>query len=144
MAANLPPVRRLGTIYLLLGLGQAAHSIEEMRMHLYDFFWEATGLIHSYLPSFPQFRMAADTFAILNMTFIAFFLVTLPFVQAGRRWALFLAGVAGVIEVLNGTVHLTGTVIFAGYVPGAASAPILLILGILLLWELRRPGTLEA
>lgn len=131
---------RLATIYLLLGFAQAAHSIEEMRTHLYEFFWTMTGIFHSYLPAFPQFRMAADTFAVLNMISIAVLLGTVPFVWAGRRWALFLAGVAGVIAVLNGIAHLTVAAMFRSYIPGAASAPLLLILGFFLLRELWRSG----
>lgn len=137
------PAKRVGAMYLLLGLAQAAHSIEEMRAHLYDFFWTASGVFHQYIPAFPQFRMSADTFAVLNMSFIALLLATVPAVQAGKRWALLLAGVAGVIEVLNGIAHLAGAIVFGGYVPGAASAPLLLILGFFLLRELRRTGALS-
>lgn len=135
---------RAATLYLLLGLAQAAHSIEEMRTHLYDFFWTATGVFHSFVPAFPQFRMAADTFAVINMTVIALLLATVPFVAAGRRWALFLAGVAGIIEVLNGIAHLSGAAFFRSYVPGAASAPLLLLLGFFLLRELVLTGALQA
>ena len=140
MAAVPSDSRRVGAIYLLLGLAQASHSIEEMRTHLYDFFWTVSGILHSAFPGFPQFRMAADTFAVINMTFIALLLGTVPAVAAGKRWALTLAGVAGVIEVLNGVGHLSGAAFFGGYVPGAASAPLLLILGIFLLRELARSG----
>lgn len=133
---------RVGPLYLLLGVAQTAHSIEEMRSHLYDFFWTATGLLHQYLPAVPQFRMSAESFAVINMTIIAVLLGTSPFVYAGRRWALFLAGLAGVIEVLNGIGHLSATVVFGGYVPGAASAPLLLLLGLILLYELGRTANL--
>ncbi|MFQ5777580.1 MAG: HXXEE domain-containing protein [Terriglobia bacterium] len=143
MEHNPQHASRVGAIYLLLGLAQAAHSIEEMRAHLYDFFWAATGVFHQYISAFPQFRMGADTFAVLNMSFIALLLATVPAVQAGKRWALFLAGLAGVIEVLNGIAHLAGAIVFGGYVPGAASAPLLLILGFFLLRELRRTGALR-
>lgn len=143
MTALPSDTKRVGKIYLLLGLAQASHSIEEMRTHLYDFFWTATGVLHNALPGFPQFRMAADTFAVINMTLIALLLATVPAVSAGKRWALYLAGVAGVIEVLNGIGHLSGALFFGGYVPGAASAPLLLLLGIFLLRELRRSGMLR-
>ncbi len=134
-------MNRLGSLYLLLGFAQAAHSIEEMRAHLYDFFWTATGLFHQYVPSIQPFRMSAENFATINMALIALLLGTSPFVFARRRWALFLAGVAGVIETLNGIGHLAGTVVFNGYVPGAATAPLLLVLGVLLLRELRRAAS---
>ncbi|MEE9234756.1 MAG: HXXEE domain-containing protein [Candidatus Acidoferrales bacterium] len=138
MERSQPEFHPVGNIYLLLGLAQAAHSIEEMRTHLYEFFWTATGRLHSSFPSFPQFRMEADTFAAINMALIALLLATVPFVRTGRRWALFLAAVVGTIEILNGAAHLTGVVVFRGYVPGAASAPLLFLLGCFLLRELRR------
>jgi hypothetical protein len=139
-----PPVGRLGTSYFLLALTQAAHSMEEMATHLYDFMWTMTGVIHSRFASFPQFRMEADTFAVLNMGFIALLLGTVPYVRARKSWALFLAGVAGVIEVLNGINHLSAAVFFGRYVPGAITAPFLLVLGILMLRELRCAGAMRA
>ncbi len=141
--ANLPQFTRLGAIYLLLGFAQAAHSMEEMGSHLYEFFWTITGIIHSHIAAFPQFRWNADLFAIVNMALIAVLLGTVPFAQSGKAWALFLAGVAGGVETLNGIGHLSGALFFRGYVPGAATAPLLLVLGISLLRELRRTGALR-
>lgn len=138
MERSQPEFHRLGSLYLLLGVAQAAHSIEEMRSRLYEFFWTVTGALHSTFPSFPQFRMEADTFASINMGLIAFLLATVPFVRAGRSWALGLAGVVGLVEVLNGIAHLSAAVVFGGYVPGAASAPLLLLLGVFVLRELQR------
>ena len=114
---------RLTFSYWLLGLSQAAHSIEEMRSRLYDFFWIATGRIHEVLPSVSQVRMNADTFALLNMSFIAVLLGTVPAVRARAPLALGLAGLAATIEVLNGIGHTAGAVWFRGYVPGVATAP---------------------
>jgi hypothetical protein len=131
---------RVATLYWLLAVMQAAHSIEEMRTRLYDFFWVVTGLVHSVIPSFPQFRMSAETFAVINMTFIAVLLGAVPAVQARRPWALALAGVAAVVEILNGLSHTAAAIYFGGYVPGAASAPFLFVLGVFLLRELIRSG----
>ncbi|MGH9788196.1 MAG: HXXEE domain-containing protein [Candidatus Acidiferrales bacterium] len=136
--ANEEKLRRVGTLYWLLGFGQAMHSIEEMRTGLYNFFWTVTGLIHDAFPSFPQFRWDAVTFAVVNMGIITFVLGMAPFVREGRGWALSLAAVVAVIEILNGMGHLSAAFYFGGYVPGAASAPLLLILGAVLLRELLR------
>lgn len=143
MHNNQPQFARLGAIYLWLGFAQAVHSMEEMGSHLYEFFWTVTGIIHSYIAAFPQFRWDADLFAIVNIALIAVLLGTVPFVHSGKPWALFLAGVAGVVETLNGIGHLGGALLFRGYVPGAATALLLLILGIGLLRELRRSGALR-
>jgi uncharacterized protein with HXXEE motif len=127
---------RLTFRFWLLGLGQAAHSIEEMRARLYDFFWTATGRLHEIVPAVTQVRMSAQTFALLNMSFIAVLLGSVPFVRARRPAALALVGIAGVIEVANGLGHTAGAVWFGGYVPGVVTAPFLFVMGVLLLREL--------
>lgn len=129
---------RLTFSYWLLGLSQAAHSIEEMRTRLYDFFWIATGRIHEILPSVSQVRMNADTFALLNMSFIAVLLGTVPAVRARAPLALGLAGLAATIEVLNGIGHTAGAVWFRGYVPGVATAPAVFVTGLMVWRELLR------
>lgn len=137
------PWTRLTTVYFLMGLTQAAHSMEEMSAHLYDFFWVVTGMIHSRFDAFPQFRMAPDTFAVLNMFFIALLLATVPAVRAKHPAALAFATVAAVIEIVNGIGHLTGAFVFRGYVPGALTAPFLILFGVLLLLSLRHDRLLK-
>ncbi len=140
----IPPATRVFFPYWLIGLAQAAHSMEETRNRLYDTgFWTVTGISHQYASWFPQFRMEADTFVTLNMLFIAVILGISPLVWAGARWALWFAGFVGVIETLNGIAHLSAAAYFAGYWPGAFTAPFLLGLGIWLLTRLRREGALR-
>ena len=127
---------KVGKTYLCLGIAQAIHSMEEMFSHLYDFFWTATGFFQHYIPNLPQFKMSAELFAILNMGFIVIILATVPFVELNRHWAMVFAWCWGIIEVLNGLIHMIGVVVFSGYVPGALSAPILFIVGLLLIIRL--------
>ena len=134
------PISRLGTLFLLLGLTQAAHSFEEMTTHLYDFFWVMTGAIQRIFPSFPQFRWPADLFAAVNIVLITILLGSWPFVERRQGWALAIAWVAGVIETVNGINHIVAAIAFRQYVPGAITAPFLLVLGPLLLRELRKPS----
>lgn len=129
---------RLTLWYWLLGLAQAAHSIEEMRMRLYDFFWIATGRLHEIFPAVSQVRMSAETFALLNMSFITLLLGTVPAVRARAPLALGLAGLAATIEVLNGIGHTAGAIWFGGYVPGVVTAPALFVTGLMVWRELLR------
>jgi uncharacterized protein with HXXEE motif len=129
---------RLTFRFWLLGLAQAAHSIEETLTRLYDFFWVATGRIHDLVPAITQTRMSARTFALLNMCFIAILLGSVPFVRARKAPALLLAGIAGAIEVANGVGHTAGAIWFQGYVPGVVTAPVLFVTGVLVLRELAR------
>jgi hypothetical protein len=78
-------ITAVGKTYLVLGIIQALHSMEEMYTHLYDFFWTATGLFQRYIPILPQLKMSAEVFAILNMSFIVIILATVPFVESNRR-----------------------------------------------------------
>ena len=136
---------RLTFRYWLLALAQAAHSIEEMRMRLYDFFWYATGRLREVFPGVAQVRMSAETFAVLNMAFITVLLGTVPAVRARKPLALLLAGAAGVVEVANGIGHAAGALWFGRYVPGLLTAPFLLVTGALVLGELfRRDGAVAA
>jgi hypothetical protein len=135
-----PPISRLGVLYLSLGLAQAAHSVEEMLTHLYDFFWIVSGALHRTFAWYPQSRWPADLFGAINMVLIAVLLGSWPFVERRDSWVLYLAGAAGVIETLNGINHLAAAAVFRGYVPGAITAPVLLVLGPLVLRELRRSG----
>jgi len=140
----IPATTRVFFPYWLLGLAQAAHSMEETRNRLYDVgFWTVTGIFHQYAAWFPQFSMDVDTFVTLNMFFIALILGTSPLVWAGARWALWFAGLLGVIETLNGIAHLSAAVYFGGYWPGAFTAPFLLCLGVWLLLRLRQEGALR-
>lgn len=132
------PMSRLGVLYLLMGLAQSAHSVEEMLTHLYDFFWVVSGRLHAVLSWYPQFRWPADLFGAVNILLVVSLLGSWPFVERRSKWALVLAGVWSVIETLNGLGHLSGEIYFRGYVPGAFTAPFLLVLGPMVLREVRR------
>lgn len=128
-ARKFDPVERR---FWLLGLAQAAHSIEEMTSRLYDFMWTATERL-----GLPRMGMTPTTFAVTNMVIIAFLLGAAPFVSQQRPWSVAIAWAAAIVEVLNGCGHLAGVLIFRGYVPGAATAPLLLLAGVSLLLALR-------
>jgi len=112
--------------------------MEEMSAHLYDFFWIATGRVQDMVFFFPQFRMAAETFAILNIGFVTLILASVPFLNLNHGWARKFAWFWAVVEIINGIGHLSVVIAISGYVPGAISAPLLIITGIVLIRRLRR------
>jgi|SaaInl8_200m_RNA_FD_contig_51_871374_length_593_multi_2_in_0_out_0_1 hypothetical protein len=123
---------KIAKIYLLLGIFQALHSMEEMYSRLYEFFWVATGFFHGFIPFLPQFRMSPDLFALLNMGIILIILASVPFLNAGHLWARSLAWLFAILEIINGLAHIGGVIIFSRYVPGAVTAPFLFLLGLVL------------
>jgi hypothetical protein len=129
---------RVGRRFWLLGLAQAAHSMEEMRARLYDFMWIATERL-----GLTPMGMSATTFALVNMGIIAFLLGIAPFVAARRDWAIAVAWIAAIVEIANGVGHLTAVLVFRGYAPGAITAPLLIAAGVALIRALAREKARE-
>ena len=129
---------RVGRRFWLLGLAQAAHSMEEMRARLYDFMWIATERL-----GLTPMGMSATTFALVNMGIIAFLLGIAPFVAARRGWAIAVAWIAAIVEIANGVGHLTAVLVFRGYAPGAITAPLLIAAGVALIRALARERARE-
>jgi hypothetical protein len=64
-----------------------------------------------------------------------------PLVSRGARVAHILSWALGAIMILNGVGHLGGSVHFHRWLPGTASAPLLLIASVVLVRSAhRRPG----
>ena len=110
---------------------QAAHSIEEIVFRLYDRLLPAR-LVSGLFGSDP-----ARGFAIANALLVLAGVVCYFVLRRGARgpawfWA--------VLEILNGCGHLLFAIAAGGYFPGAATAPLLIGSGVLLVRELRKAG----
>ena len=121
------------TIFLLLIVAQAAHSIEEYCLRLYDLFAPTrfvTGLLgfdHSI------------AFAITNAALISFGLwCYLARVRPGRGAWRGLAWFWAVLEIANGLGHGALALDAGGYFPGLATAPALLAVGAWLAFRLAK------
>ena len=111
---------------------QVVHSTEEYSTHLYDWFPIVTDHIRETVGILPKIEISGQTFVVFNVALIAFLLSVCPFVYRRRRWALRVAGVAAVIEVLNGLAHISAAVYVGSYFPGCVSAIGLVVVGVML------------
>lgn len=119
--------------FLALVLAQAAHSIEEYTLRLYDVFPPArfaSGLVSDD---------RATGFVILNTALVSFGLWCYgarvrPGHPSARAWAWLWV----LIELGNGIGHPAFALARGGYFPGAATAPVLLTLALYLAVELIR------
>jgi hypothetical protein len=114
-----------------LGIIQAFHSIEEYLTHLPNRFPIVTGYLHNATGFFPVLRMSEQTFAVLNILIITFILSIGPFVYQKKHWALSVAKVVAVVEILNGIAHISSAIFVRDYYPGCISAIGLLVVGVL-------------
>lgn len=123
---------RSATTFLALIAVQAAHSIEEYLGRLWEVFSPArfvTGLIL-------QDRRLG--FIVFNVALIGFGFWCF-FGPVMRRWpsAKAFIGFWIIIELINGIGHPLWSIQQRGYTPGLITAPVLLILALTLLWQLR-------
>ena len=118
--------------FLALVVAQTVHSLEEYVGRLYDVFPPA---------AFVSGLLSADRrlgFIVFNFALIAF--GVLCFLGPLRRhWSseVVMAWLWVGIELVNGIGHLLWSLYQHGYTPGLATAPLLLILALLLARDLR-------
>ena len=122
---------RRPSLYLSLGIIQAMHSIEEYLTHLPNRFPIVTGYLHNVTGFFPVLRMSDQTFVVLNILIITSILSVGPFVYQKKPWALRVAEVVAVVEILNGIAHISSAIFVWDYYPGCISAIGLLVVGVL-------------
>jgi hypothetical protein len=124
--------------YWFLGLAQVIHSMEESYTKLYlklDSMIEALHPLFSWFP--PVVDISPDVFAILNYLMIALMLGSVPAAAQGKRVGIVLMWSWAVIEMLNGAFHIGTWVFLHTYFPGGISGPILFVLSILFIQQLR-------
>ena len=122
---------RSRTVFLALILAQAAHSIEEYALRLFDVFAPArfiSGLLTSNL---------ARGFAIANISVVLFGAwCYVARVRPGRPSARAVAWSWAVVELANGIGHSLLALATGGYFPGAATAPLLIGISVYLIMRL--------
>jgi len=122
--------------YLSLAIVQSLHSIEEVYMHLYDYLEVAKQSFSYFDTLLPEIEIHPELFSVLNIIIITVIFVILPFVQLKQKWAVRFAWFLSVAEMLNGLGHIAGAIFLSRYVPGAFTAPLLVIAGALLFIQL--------
>ena len=123
----------------LLVLAQAAHSVEEYVGRLWESFPPArmlTGLIS---------ENREQAFIALNVVLVAFGFWCFAW-PVLRRWpsAARLMWIWVVVELINGIGHPLWAFRVGGYAPGAATAPVLLVLALWVATELVRRDPRES
>jgi hypothetical protein len=123
---------RARKIFLALILAQVAHSIEEYVFELYAVLLPAR-VISGYLSSNLAVGFAIANAALISFAFWCYLARVRPGHPAARFWAWFWS----ILEIANGTAHLVYAAARGGYFPGAATAPVLLLLAAALVVTLR-------
>ncbi|MDJ0796564.1 MAG: HXXEE domain-containing protein [Calothrix sp. MO_167.B12] len=126
--------------YWVLGLAQVIHSMEETYTELYLRFGSMSEALHKIFPWIPQFAISADIFAILNYLMIALILGSIPAAEKGSRLGFIFMWSWAIIELLNGAFHIGTWIFLRTYFPGGVSGPILFVLSLVFIQQLRNAG----
>ena len=132
-------MHRFQLTFGLLILAQAAHSIEEYFGRLWESFPPAAFLT-SLVSQDGEFG-----FLVINVALVTFG-VWCYLWPVQRRWrsATGIATGWAIVELINGVGHPLWALRQEGYVPGVATAPILLVLSLLLFSQLRKIREVES
>ncbi len=85
--------------------------------------------VSGYYAQFPLFSLSPELFVVLHIGTFLLLLGMFPSVAHGRPWALRLARIYAIIEIMNGVGHLMIALIEWEYYPGLWTAPLLVIFG---------------
>lgn len=135
--------RRHMRAWLLLVGALAVHVVDEALTGFLDFYNPLVLSIRSEIPWFP---MPTFTFGVW-LAGLAVLVLVLAFLAPAVRRAAVGTGVGSwvlsAIMFMNGLGHLVGSMYFQRWLPGATSAPFLLVASLLLaraVWEHQRSG----
>jgi hypothetical protein len=139
--AHLPAAARHARAWLLLVAALAVHVVDEALTGFLDFY---NPLVLELRASLGWFPMPTFTRGVW-LAGLALLVVTLaalgPAVRRGLTGTRIASWIFGAIMLLNGLGHLLGSLYFRRWLPGATSAPLLLVASVMLAratWARRR------
>ena len=110
----------------------ALHVTDEALTHFLDFYNPLVLRIRAQIRWFPMPTFEFSVWLVgLVLGVIVLSLLT-PLVRRGAAGTRLLSWILVVIMFLNGTAHLVGSVYFQRWLPGATSAPLLLLTSVML------------
>jgi len=127
VSADDAAARRQMYAWLLLVAALALHVIDEAATGFLDFYNPLVRSIRPRFPSFPMPTFAFDVW-ITGLTLLIVALAALaPAVRRGAAGTRFASWLLSIVMLLNGLGHLLGSLYFDRWLPGATSAPLLLV-----------------
>jgi hypothetical protein len=126
------PAIRHARAWLLLVAALALHVTDEALTHFLEFYNPLVLRIRSQAAWFPMPTFEFDTWLMgLILAVIVLALLT-PLVRRGAVGTRLASWILTVIMFLNGMGHLVGSAYFQRWLPGATSAPLLLVASVML------------
>lgn len=123
-------------LYSFIGLVifQIFMTMEEIIGHFPKWILLLTGKVHLRLPLFPVVNISEEVYLFISLIVIIILFVFLAFLFLDSRWSRLLAVIIGVLEIINGGLHIMTTLYFMRYLPGTISAVGVIIFALLVIY----------
>ena len=123
-------------LYSFIGLVifQIFMSMEEIIGHFPKWIPLLTEKIHLRMQSFPVIHINEQIFMFMSLIIIVILFVFLAFVFIESSWSRILAIILGIIEIINGGLHIVTSLYFMRYIPGSISAVGVIFFGFLIIY----------
>ncbi len=129
---------RFGAAWVALSVSVAIHVVDEAVNGFLEVYNPIATAIREWLPFIPLPTFRFEVWLAGLIVGICVLLMLSWFAFRGARWLLPLSYFLGSLMVLNGLVHIAGTVHLSRPMPGVYSSPLLLAASIYLLYATRR------
>ena len=115
-------------------LFQIFMSMEEIIGHFPQWLTLLTRKIQSKISFFPVIQISDQVFMFINLIIIVALFGFLSLVFIESKWSRMVAVILGLLEILNGVLHIVTSVYFMKYVPGTISAVGLIIFALFVIF----------
>ena len=129
--------------WLVLVAALAVHVVDEALTDFLGFYNPLVLAIRSRIPWFPMPTFSSRVWLAGLIVLVLVLALLSPAVRRGAAGARLASWVLSGIMFLNGLGHLGGSLYFQRWLPGATSAPLLLVASVLLAhaaWQRKRSG----
>jgi hypothetical protein len=130
--------RRFGLAWLALSIAFGIHAIDEALTDFLSVYNPTVERIRERLPFLPLPTWSFELWAASLAVACALLLALTSFAFRGARWMVPLAWIFAVVMTANGVLHILGSFYLGRIMPGAYSAPLLLMAAFWLMRELVR------
>jgi len=124
--------RSLPWLFLVLGLAQAGHSIEEVVTGFWRWMPIVSEVVHERVSFIPVVGWSEQGFTVANMIIIALMLGFSPLPFINYTWAWKIVTIVAAIETVNGINHVGAAIVRANYFSGCISGVALILIGSLI------------
>ena len=119
--------------WLLLDGALALHVVDEALTGFLDFYNPLVRQLRDFLGFWPMPAFTFGVFLSVMVAAVVILALLTPAVRRGAAGTRLLSWVLAVIMLGNGIAHLAGSVYYQRWLPGATSAPLLLVASIMLM-----------